>query len=62
VAIFNCLRCGETWVSDLVKPRFCPTCKSPGWDREPRETYQVKKLKERIKILEKLLAEKTDKE
>lgn len=45
---FRCLRCGREWQprkplpgqeppsgDDL--PRVCPTCKSPYWDREPRE-------------------------
>jgi predicted Zn-ribbon and HTH transcriptional regulator len=28
-------RCGHEWVSrEREKPRVCPKCKSPNWDRE----------------------------
>jgi predicted Zn-ribbon and HTH transcriptional regulator len=28
-------RCGHEWVSrEPEKPRVCPKCKSPNWDRE----------------------------
>lgn len=29
----ECLRCGNRWVSNLERPKYCPHCKSPVWDR-----------------------------
>lgn len=31
----NCLRCGYVWMPRKeTRPRICPTCKTPYWDRE----------------------------
>ena len=30
----RCYRCGHTWTQrDEEKPRICPKCKSPYWDK-----------------------------
>ena len=36
VSGYRCLRCKHEWVPNKpdVKPRVCPHCKSPYWDRE----------------------------
>jgi predicted Zn-ribbon and HTH transcriptional regulator len=33
--VFQCTcRCGHVWISrDKERPRVCPKCKSPNWDR-----------------------------
>jgi len=28
-----CRRCGYVWESRISRPRFCPRCKSPYWDK-----------------------------
>ena len=35
ITVYHCrCRCGHEWNSrDLEKPRVCPKCKSPNWDR-----------------------------
>lgn len=34
---FECLRCGHIWIPRTDnKPKFCPKCNSPYWDR-PRK-------------------------
>ncbi len=33
----RCLRCGHVWESRSVKPRVCPKCKSPYWDRPTKK-------------------------
>ena len=40
----NCGRCGNQWYSILDRPKQCPRCKSPYWDRERRPTYNFDKL------------------
>lgn len=58
----TCLRCHKTW--EAIKdgrPVACPGCHSPYWDKETvRETRREKELKDRIKILETLLAQKAN--
>ena len=29
----NCMRCGSSWDSRKDDPKYCPKCKSPGWNR-----------------------------
>jgi hypothetical protein len=39
---YICERCRHTWVpAGIDKPRVCPKCKSPYWDR-PRRTDVVR--------------------
>lgn len=39
----TCLRCGHVWVPRIsAKPKQCPRCKQPGWDRPARWTGKVK--------------------
>ena len=35
-------RCEHEWLprKKLEKPRVCPKCKSPNWDRFPKETAE----------------------
>lgn len=35
VTVLSCrCRCGHEWISrDRERPRVCPKCKSPNWDR-----------------------------
>jgi predicted Zn-ribbon and HTH transcriptional regulator len=34
IQAYKCLRCGHTWVPrKKEKPRVCPKCKSPYWDK-----------------------------
>jgi predicted Zn-ribbon and HTH transcriptional regulator len=41
VRAFVCERCGHAWVpAGVEKPRVCPKCKSPYWDR-PRRADRV---------------------
>src|SRR5258707_1019172 len=42
----TCLRCGHQWspAIPLVRPKLCPICRSPGWDR-PRQ-YRMVKVKD----------------
>lgn len=30
---FRC-RCGHEWIARDERPRVCPKCKSPNWDRQ----------------------------
>ena len=42
----KCERCGHQWISILtgdVRPRSCPVCKSPYWDR-PRRSRPAEKV------------------
>jgi DNA-directed RNA polymerase subunit RPC12/RpoP len=32
--IFKCKRCNHEWPSKQERPRVCPKCKSPYWDKE----------------------------
>jgi Zn finger protein HypA/HybF involved in hydrogenase expression len=32
----RCMRCNHTWVPRGKKPRFCPKCKSPYWDKQKK--------------------------
>jgi predicted Zn-ribbon and HTH transcriptional regulator len=43
ITVLSCkCRCGHEWVSrEAEKPRVCPKCKSPNWDRE--KLYERKK-------------------
>lgn len=41
---YKCERCEHVWVPrDEERPRVCPKCKSPYWDR-PRQANMAKKL------------------
>jgi len=33
---YRCFRCGHEWIprKKRGKPRFCPNCKSPYWDKK----------------------------
>jgi len=36
---WECIRCGHIWISNgkkikSFKPKYCPNCKSPYWDRK----------------------------
>ena len=34
----SCQRCGHSWIPRRPqKPRVCPTCRSPYWDRPRKE-------------------------
>lgn len=47
---YLCERCGHVWVPrDSEKPRVCPKCKSPYWDR-PRQNAKELDKKERQKL------------
>lgn len=38
VALEGCrCRCGHEWLPRAAKPRVCPKCKTPNWDRPKRE-------------------------
>jgi hypothetical protein len=37
----KCLRCGHAWTLRIAKPRLCPKCHSPYWNK-PRRS-QIKK-------------------
>ncbi len=40
VTFYVCERCGHEWYPrGAEKPRVCPSCKSPYWDR-PRQTQR----------------------
>lgn len=44
VRAFVCERCEHTWVpAGEEKPRVCPKCKSPYWDRPRRADRAVEK-------------------
>lgn len=30
--VFNCIKCGYKWLSNLERPKACPECKSLKWD------------------------------
>jgi DNA-directed RNA polymerase subunit RPC12/RpoP len=30
----KCLRCGREWEAEVERPKQCPTCHSPAWDKE----------------------------
>lgn len=32
----KCLRCGNEWLSSIDRPKQCPACKQPAWDRPAR--------------------------
>lgn len=32
----RCLRCGHSWVQRKPNPIYCPSCKSPYWNRKRR--------------------------
>jgi len=38
VTVFRChCRCGHEWISrEPERPRVCPKCKSPNWDRQKK--------------------------
>ena len=43
---FQCTRCKHTWIPrDTKKPKVCPNCNSPYWNKE-RGWYKMKKKKE----------------
>jgi len=33
----TCLRCGYQWEPKVDKPKNCPHCKSPRWDKKPKK-------------------------
>ena len=33
----TCLRCGNTWQNRIPKPKQCPKCKSPYWNKPKRK-------------------------
>lgn len=38
---FGCLRCGHHWIPRKPeRPRICPKCKSPYWDKPRRKTRE----------------------
>jgi predicted Zn-ribbon and HTH transcriptional regulator len=42
----TCMRCGwGWWPKKPGKPRVCPSCKSPYWDRERTLNIQKRKKK-----------------
>jgi hypothetical protein len=43
VPLLGCrCRCGHTWLPrDTEKPRVCPKCKSPNWDRPKRWSWKT---------------------
>lgn len=49
IPTYKCLRCGKVWVPRKVeRPRQCPKCKSPYWDRErKKESPPLKPLEEK---------------
>ena len=32
----RCLRCNYEWLSAIDRPKQCPACKQPAWDRPAR--------------------------
>ena len=30
---FKCTRCGHKWIPRTRKPKYCPGCNSPYWDK-----------------------------
>ena len=41
----RCFRCGHKWVQrEKEKPRICPKCKSPYWDK-PKTKFTKKEKK-----------------
>ena len=40
---YRCHRCGHTWVprAKREKPKVCPKCKNPYWDRPRRDSDSV---------------------
>lgn len=38
ISAYKCERCGHIWVprNKKEKPRVCPRCKSPYWDRHKK--------------------------
>lgn len=30
---FKCLRCGYEWIPRTQKPKYCPACNSPYWNK-----------------------------
>jgi predicted Zn-ribbon and HTH transcriptional regulator len=40
----KCKRCGHKWYPRTpLKPKVCPKCKSPYWDRERKEKNEISK-------------------
>ena len=37
VKILECLRCGHEWIPRGKKPKQCPKCRSPYWDKPRQE-------------------------
>ena len=45
--VLKCKRCGYTWVPRIeTRPKVCPGCKNPNWDKERSEKETNKKMKE----------------
>jgi ribosomal protein L37E len=50
----TCNRCGYTWISYTKKPKTCPECRSPYWNKErkmstsayPVEKYAISRVRE----------------
>lgn len=44
----TCKRCGWVWVPRVKKPRWCPKCNSPYWNRErTRESESMPRARQR---------------
>lgn len=45
---YKCERCGHVWVPQSEeKPRVCPKCKSPYWDK-PRSAEWENRIKKKL--------------
>jgi len=45
---YACLRCGHRWFPrSNEKPRVCPRCNSPYWDRKRKEKIQLNKQEDK---------------
>lgn len=50
---YVCLRCGHQWMPRTrERPRACPKCKSPWWDRDRRERKALESYHKRLKEIE----------
>lgn len=46
-----CKRCDNEWVQKFEKkPKTCPSCKSPFWDKKPSKYWQTMKDLKRDRI------------
>lgn len=60
----SCFRCGNSWISRIENPKYCPLCKSPYWNKPKKEYIKgedregfiwIEIPEDKVKSVEKIL-------